>query len=403
MKILVVHNFYQQAGGEDQCVAAEVAMLKAHGHAVMQYCTHNDAINTMSSFKAASRTLWSWPTYHELRELLRAQRPQIVHFHNIFPLISPSAYYAAQAENVGVVQTLHNFRLLCVNGLLFRDGVACEDCLGRSVAWPGILHACYRGSRTASAATAMMQTLHRALGTWRNAVDMYIALSQSSRRKLIEGGLPGDKIALKPNFAYPDPGPGAGSGGYGVFIGRLSVEKGVQTLLQAWQHLGANIPLTIVGTGLLADTVQEAVAKTPSIHWMRGVPLETVFTLVGEAAFLVLPSHCYENFPRVIVEAFSKGTPVIVSRLGAMAELVEDGRTGLHFEPTSPEDLAAKVCRIMADPLKRAQMRQAARNEFELKYTAEINHQALTAIYEAALLNSKRRLESIDAIRSVFP
>jgi glycosyltransferase involved in cell wall biosynthesis len=391
MKILVVHNFYQQAGGEDQCMAAEVAMLEAHGHAVTQYCRHNDAINTMSSLQAASRTLWSWPTYHELRELLRAQRPQIVHFHNTFPLISPSAYYAAQAENVGVVQTLHNFRLLCVNGLLFRDGVACEDCLGRSIGWPGIMHACYRGSRAASTITAAMQTLHRARGTWRHAVDMYIALSQSSKRKLIEGGLPADKIALKPNFVYPDPGPGAGSGGYGVFIGRLSVEKGVQTLLQAWRHLGANMPLTIVGTGPLVDTVQAAVAKTPSIHWMPGVPLETVFKLVGEAAFLVLASRCYENFPRVIVEAFSKGTPVIVSRLGAMAELVEDGRTGLHFEPTSPEDLAAKVCRIMADPLKRAQMRKAARNEFELKYTAEINHQALTAIYEAALLNSKRR------------
>src|SRR5262249_13781535 len=153
-----------------------------------------------------------------------------VHFHNTFPLISPSAYYAAQAENVGVVQTLHNFRLLCVNGLLFRDGMACEDCLGRSIAWPGIMHACYRGSRAASTATAAMQTLHRARGTWQHAVDMYVALSQSSRRKLIEGGLPADKIALKPNFVYPDPGPGAGSGGYGVFIGRLSVEKGVQTL-----------------------------------------------------------------------------------------------------------------------------------------------------------------------------
>jgi glycosyltransferase involved in cell wall biosynthesis len=402
MKILVVHNFYQQAGGEDQCVAAEIAMLEAHGHAVTQYCMHNDAINAMSSLQAASRTLWSWPTYHELRELLRAQRPQIVHFHNTFPLISPSAYYAAQAENIRVVQTLHNFRLLCINGLLFRNGVTCEDCLGRSIAWPGILHACYRSSRAASTVTAAMQTLHRALGTWRHAVDVYIALSQSSRRKLVEGGLPADKIVLKPNFAYPDPGPGAGSGGYGVFVGRLSVEKGVETLIQAWRHLGASIPLTIVGTGPLADAVQAAVAKSPSIRCMPGVPLETVFSQVGEAAFLVLPSQCYENFPRVIIEAFSKGTPVIVSRLGAMAELVENGRTGLHFEPASPEDLAAKVCRIMADPLKRAEMRQAARKEFELKYTAEINHQALMAIYETALRISKRRPESIDTIPSLF-
>lgn len=309
MNILVAHNCYQQPGGEDQCVAAEIAMLEARGHAVTQYCMHNDAINAMSSSQVASRTLWSWPAYYELRELLRAQRPQIVHFHNTFPLISPSAYYAAQAENVRVVQTLHNFRLLCVNGLLFRDGVICEDCLGKSIAWPGVLHACYRSSRTASTVTAAMQTLHRALGTWRSAVDVYIALSQSSRRKLVEGELPADKIVLKPNFAYPDPGPGAGNGGYGVFIGRLSTEKGLQTLIQAWRNLGASIPLKIVGAGPLADTVQAAVAKSPSIHWLPGVPLETVFSLLGEAAFLVLPSQCYENFPRVIIEAFSKGTP----------------------------------------------------------------------------------------------
>lgn len=385
MKILVAHNFYQQRGGEDQCVAAEVAMLEARGHKVTQYYLHNDAIDAMSGRQAASRTLWSRPTYRELRDLLRAQRPQIAHFHNTFPLISPAAYYAARAENVRVVQTLHNFRLLCVNGLLFRDGAVCEDCLGKLIAWPGVLHTCYRGSRAASAATAAMQALHRGLGTWRNAVDVYIALSQSSRRKLVEGGLPAAKIALKPNFAYPDPGPGTGKGGYGVFVGRLSAEKGVQTLIQAWRHLGASVPLKLVGNGPLADAVRSAAAEVPSIQWLAGVPLKAVYALVGEAAFVVLPSQCYENFPRVVIEAFAKGTPVIVSRLGAMPEIVEDGRTGLHFEPGSPADLAAKVRRMLAEPVKLAGMRQAARMEFELKYTADINHRRLIAIYDAAL------------------
>src|SRR5205814_1104988 len=171
---------------------------------------------------------------------IRAQRPRVAHFHNTFPLISPAAYYAARAEGVGVVQTLHNFRLLCPNALFFRDGKVCEDCLGRPVAWPGVVHGCYRGSRAASAATAVMTAAHRALGTWRTAVDVYVALTEFSRQKFIAGGLPAEKIAVKANFVYPDPGPGAGAGGYAVFVGRLSAEKGVETLLAAWRPLGGS-------------------------------------------------------------------------------------------------------------------------------------------------------------------
>jgi glycosyltransferase involved in cell wall biosynthesis len=385
MNILIAHNFYKQPGGEDQCMAAEVAMLKAHGHEVTQYCLRNDSIDAMSSLEVAGRTIWSRSSFRELRHLFRTRRPQIVHFHNTFPLISPAAYYAARAENVRVVQTLHNFRLSCANALLFRDGKVCEDCLGKSVAWPGIVHKCYHDSRNAGAVIATMQTVHRMLGTWRKAVDVYVALSESSRRKLIAGGLPANKIVVKSNFAYPDPGPGAGLGRYAMFVGRLAAEKGLETLLTAWQHLGGSLPLKIVGNGPMAAAVQEAAAKDPSIQWLGNLPLETVYTLVGDATVLVLPSQCYENFPRVVIEAFAKGTPVIASNLGAMAEIVDDGRTGLHFEAGNPANLAEKLRSVLADPPKLARMRQAARQDFDQYFTADVNHKSLMAIYETAL------------------
>lgn len=385
MNILVAHNFYKQPGGEDQCVAAEVAMLRAHGHEVTQYCLHNDSIDTMSSLQVATRTIWSRSAFRELRQLFRTQRPQIAHFHNTFPLISPAAYYAARAENVRVVQTLHNFRLCCANAVLFRNGKVCEDCLGKSVAWPGIVHKCYHDSRDASAVIATMQTMHRVLGTWRKAVDVYVALCESSRRKLVEGGLPADKIVVKSNFAYPDPGPGAGTGRYAVFVGRLATEKGLETLLAAWRHLNGSLPLKIIGDGPMAAAVQEAAAKDTTIQWLGNLPLEAVYALVGAATFLMLPSQCYENFPRVVIEAFAKGTPVIASKLGAMAEIVDDGRTGLHFKPGDPVDLAAKVRRILADQPQLTRMRQAARQEFDQYFTADVNHKNLVAIYERAL------------------
>jgi len=391
MHILVAHNFYKEPGGEDQCVAAEVAMLKSHGHQVTQYCLSNNAIDGMGRLELASRTIWSRPAFRELRQMFRTHRPQIAHFHNTLPLISPAAYYAARAENVRVVQTLHNFRLCCANALLFRDGKVCEDCLGRALAWHGIVHKCYRGSRAASSAIATMILAHRMLGTWRNAVDVYIALSEFSRRKLVEGGLHADQIAVKSNFAYPDPGPGAGKGGFAIYVGRLSAEKGVETLLAAWRNLGNGPLLKIVGDGPMGVAVQEAAAHNATVQWLRGVSHETVYELVGEAAFLVLPSQCYENSPRVVIEAFARGTPVIVSGLGAMAEIVDDGRTGLHFKPGDPEDLAGKVRSILADPAKLQRMRQAARQIFDQNFTADANHAILMAIYERAIDSRRGR------------
>lgn len=390
MKIVVAHNYYKLPGGEDQCVAAEIAMLRAHGHEVTQYFVRNEAIDAMSRPRLVAETIWSRRSYRELRRLFQAVRPQIVHFHNTFPLISPAAYYCARAENVRVVQTLHNFRLTCVNALLFRHGAICEDCVGKAVPWPGVLRGCYRDSRAASAVVAAMLGVHRALGTWADPVDVYIVLTQSSRAKLVKAGLPADRTAVKANFIYPDPGAGSGKGGFALCVGRLSAEKGLETLLSAWARLDNALPLKLVGDGPLASLVERAAASNPSIQWLGAQPLEKVYGLLGEAALLVAPSRCYENFPRVLIEAFAKGAPVVASRLGAMAEIVDDGRTGLLFRPGDPDDLAAKVRSILAAPARLAVMRAAARDEFERRFTAAANHSRLIAIYEQALAAEPR-------------
>jgi exopolysaccharide biosynthesis WecB/TagA/CpsF family protein len=386
MRILVVHNYYQQPGGEDRCLDSEIAMLRDRGHEVIRFTADNDEIDGMGRLALAARTVWSRPTYKDLRALIRSRQPQVVHFHNTFPLISPAAYYAAKAEGVPVVQTLHNFRLLCPNALFFRDGQVCEDCLGKSIPWPGVMHKCYRGNRSATAAVATMVTAHRALGTWRDMVDVYIPLTEASRSKFVAGGLPADRLVVKPNFLEFDPGIGDGSGGYAIFVGRLSAEKGIETLLKAWKTFGHDLPLKIVGDGPLAQTVSAAASANPAVEWLKSQSPQEVLRLIGGAKCVILPSECYENFPRVAIEAFSKGTPVIASRLGAMAEVVADGRTGLRFAPGDPNDLAATVRRFLSHTC----MRASARAEFDQKYTAEANYQMLTAIYERAEKNARR-------------
>jgi glycosyltransferase involved in cell wall biosynthesis len=385
MRIVIAHNFYQQSGGEDQCVTAETAVLRRHGHCVLEYCLHNDQIRDMRPAAVAMRTVWNPSAYRALRRLLQEQQPDIIHFHNTFPLLSPAAYYAARAEGIGVVQTLHNFRLTCAGGALFRNGGVCENCLGRYAPWPSIWRKCYRNSRAASATITAMLAAHRAVGTWQNAVDVYIALTEFARGKLVAAGLPAERIVVKPNFVDPDSGPGKGNGGYGVFAGRLSAEKGVRTLLDAWRELNGQVPLWVIGDGPLAPLVKDRAASDPAIRWLGSQPVEAVYRLLGGAAFAVVPSQCFETFSRVVVEAFAKGTPVLASRMGAMAELVKDGRTGLLFTPSDPLDLARAIRRLLADPAALARMRCAARNEFARRFTAERNHQMLMAVYAQAL------------------
>jgi glycosyltransferase involved in cell wall biosynthesis len=385
MKVLAVHNRYQQPGGEDQVFLAETTLLESYGHRVVRYSTHNDRVAGMNRLALAGNTLWNSSTYRELRALIRQERPHVAHFHNTFPLVSPAGYYAAKAEGVPVVQTLHNYRLLCPNALFFRDGRVCEDCMSKVIPWPGVVHKCYRGSRAASGLVTAMLTTHRVLRTWTEMVDAYVALTEFARRKFVEGGLPAEKMVVKPNFVYPDPGPGEGRGGYALFVGRLSPEKGVGTLLAAWERLDRPVPLKVVGDGPLREQVVEAPDRRPCVEYLGYRPAEEVHGLMKEASMLVFPSEWYETFGRVAAEAFATATPVIAADIGAIAELVEHGHTGLRFRPGDPEDLAAQVGWFLSHPEEHARMRREARAEFEAKYTAERNHQMMMEIYESAL------------------
>ena len=248
-----------------------------------------------------------------------------------------------------------------------------------------MLHRCYRQSRSASTIVAAMLAYHSHKKTWTDAVDQYIALSNFSRETFIEGGLPANRITVKPNFVQPDPGTGNGAGGYAVFVGRLSGEKGLDTLLDAWQALDDSLSLKIVGDGPLADQVRSAAAEDPRIEWLGRRPFDETLAIIGQAACLVMPSNVYETFGRTIIEAFAKATPVIVSGLGAMRELVEDGVTGLHFEAGNSQALATAVQMLLGDESRLTKMRAAARKEFERRYTAEHNYRQLMDIYERVL------------------
>jgi glycosyltransferase involved in cell wall biosynthesis len=387
MKILLCHNHYQQPGGEDQVFADEGQLLESHGHEVLRYVVHNDTLRQTGRLTAVRKTLWNRTVFREVRALIRQTRPALMHCTNTFPLLSPAIYYAARAQQVPVVQSLHNFRLLCPAAVFLRNKQVCEDCLGKMIPWPGTLHGCYRGDRAASAAVTAMLGLHRIAGTWSRAVTRYIALSQFAKRKFVAGGLPAEKIAVKANFVDPDPTPGCGGEGYAIFVGRLGQEKGVGLLAEAWDRFAPGIPLKIVGDGPMAEQVQAVAQRRSDVQYLGRRPLPEVQTLIGQAMCLLLPSICHEQCPKTLLEALAKGTPVIASRLGALAELIGDGITGLLFAPGDAADMAAKVRRLAGDPSAQAAMRAAARAEFEQHYTADRNYRELWAIYQQALGN----------------
>jgi glycosyltransferase involved in cell wall biosynthesis len=386
MRILLVHNRYQISGGEDTVFAIERAMLEAKGHEISTLEPNNQEITGWSRrLKTGLQAVYSRSAKQRMSAEISKFRPDIVHVHNFFPLLSPSIFSACCEAHVPVVQTLHNYRLLCPNALFFRDGHVCEDCLGKVAPWPGVLHACYRGSRLATTPVAAMLTIHRALKTWIDDVDVYIALTEFSRSKFVEGGLPREKILVKPNFVHPVPATGKGEGGFALFVGRICAEKGVTALLSAWEKLGDRMPLTIAGDGPTADEVEAATRRSRGIKWLGRVSHNRVRELMQEAAALIFPSVCYETFGMSIIEAFAAGTPVIASNLGAMSSLVAHGRTGLHFRAGDPVDLAVQVEWMSTHPHEWRQMRQNARAEFEAKYTVEKNYETLIHIYETAI------------------
>lgn len=389
MKILQAHNFYQHPGGEDHVFDAEYELLVNHGHEVSRYQADNDDISQMSAARAALATHWNGDTYRAIRRLLAGQRPDIVHSHNTFPLISPSLYYAAAAEHVPVIQTLHNYRLICPGANLYRDGHVCEDCVGSLIPSGAVLHRCYRNSLPASIVSASMLATHRVAGTWTSKVHTYLTLTNFARRKFIEGGLPAEKVVVKPNFLRSDPEPGAGDGEYAFFAGRICEEKGVRTLLEAWRVLQSRsqpaISLKIAGEGPLLDWGRNFSADMPGIDWLGRLPHDQIMELTRSAHFLICPSLYHEGGPLTIIEAFGCATPVIASDLASMNEFVADGINGFRFRMGDAAHLAERIEFLLAHRELVPALRSAARLCYLENYTAERNYALLMNIYTNAL------------------
>ena len=391
MKILFVHNSYQQPGGEDIVFEQERNMLEQAGHQVVTYCRTNWDVESYTGIRRlslAKQTIWSSDSRRACSRLLRREKPDVVHVHNTFVMISPSIYSACYDAGVPVVQTLHNYRLLCPAATFFRDGKVCEECIHGSL-WRGVEHACYRHSYAATATVALMLASHRMRNTWGREISCYVALSQFARNKFVEGGLPRDKIFVKPNFVHPDPRAPKGAGEYALFVGRLAPKKRLSTLLEAWERLSTPIPMLIIGGGPDQEHLESQARQAGLSHvrFQGQLPREQTLAAINQARFLVFASEWYENFPVTIAESFACSTPVICSGMGAMEELVSDGKTGLHFTPGGAEDLARKVEWAWAHPEEMRAMGAAARSEYETKYTAEKNYPMLMEIYDRAIKN----------------
>lgn len=334
----------------------------------------------MGKLALAGATVWNRASYDELRAACRDFKPEVVHFHNTFPLISPAGYKAARDEGAAVIQTLHNYRFLCAGATFYRDNGVCDTCLHKRIKWPAALHKCYRGNRGASVVTAAMLSIHRLRGTYTNLVDRYIALSEFARGKFIEGGLPANRIIVKPNFVDPDPGEGSGDGNYMLFVGRLTEEKGVQTLLDAWQQVSPDVKLKIVGDGPMKQDVERCAAALPNVEYLGRKSQTEVAELMGAASALIFPSVWYEGMPRTIIESFAKGTPVIASNLGTMSSMIQHADNGWKFRPGDANELATLINGLHETNLLKP-ARAHARWTYVHHYGGEANYQLLMHIY----------------------
>jgi glycosyltransferase involved in cell wall biosynthesis len=390
LRILVAHNRYRSAGGEDAAFDAEVALLRRQGHAVTSLEEDSSRIPVLGGLPVLGTTVSSSSAKARVREAIETWQPQVAHFHNIHPLFTPSVYEACRELGVPVIQSLHNYRLICPAATLFRSGHVCELCVGKQTPWPSVRYGCYRRSRLQSVGMTWMLRQHNRRGTWQELVEGYISMTRFMKGKLAEGGLPAERIYVKPNFVAPDPGAKQGVGDFALFVGRLSAEKGVDTLLDAWKRLAGAVPLHVVGDGPLAEKTQAAIESSAMGRFHGWQPHPEVLNLMKQSRFLVFPSVWYEGFPLVIAEAFAVGLPVLAANLGSAAEIIRDGETGVLFDPGSDEDLAGKASRLWGNLEACRAGGEAARREYERQYTPERNYERLIEIYDAALTSTGR-------------
>ena len=380
MKILLLHNAYQLRGGEDSVLEQESKLLQKNGICFETYVIDNRHITRpINKIIAAIGACFSVRSYFLTRRLISTQKPTLVHVHNFFPLLSPSVFYACKHEHVPVILTLHNYRIICPTALLMFDGVIRETSVHNGPWW-ALSHRVYKNSYVGTFFLCLMIWLHRIVGTWQTKVDTFIALTDFGKSKFIEAGLPPSKIVVKPNFVDM-PFPTVTKKDKLLFLGRLSEEKGVRVLLDAiLLDGGIGKFISIAGEGPLSNQV--AISDATYLGLLNA---RDVSTQMQSALALLMPSIWYEGFPMALVEAYANGLPVIASRIGALAELVEDGVTGLLFEPGNSGDLAAKMVWALEHPDEIRRMGKAARARYEALYTPERNYEQLMSIYRAAI------------------
>lgn len=391
LRVLVVHNRYRSAqpSGEDRVVDLERELLTAGGHDVDRFERRSDDIAQMSlSAKAAVplRVPWNPAVRAELAAHLRATRPDVVHIHNTFPLLSPSVVAACVDAGVPAVATLHNYSMVCPPGTLYRDGRVCTDCVGR-VALPAVRHGCYRGSAAATVPVALNMTLNRR--RWWSGVDRFFCISDAQRQVLVGAGMPAARLVVKHNFAPEPDRIRTGAGDHVLYVGRLTEEKGVALLMAAWDRIrdggGVGLPLLVAGSGPLADDLARWAAGRDDVRVLGlRTPAECAALTAGAAA-VVAPSVWPEAFGLVIVEAMAAGVPVVASAHGAFPELVEDGVTGVLHRPGDVDALAAALRGVLEGPERNLEMGEAARRRYEKGFAPAVALDRLVAGYESAI------------------
>lgn len=385
LTILQVHNVQLHRGGADVVLDRERDLLLAHGHQVPRFVVENREIENIGKLRAGLKAIWNREAIRQVQAAIVQHQPDVAHVHTPFPLLSPAVFRGIKSQGIPTVETVHSYRFSCINALFYREGKVCESCVGKKFSWPAIAHKCYKDSAAASTALASSLALHHLIGTFQHHVDAYLTLTDFAREKLLAEGFPAEKVLVKPNFVLGPQQPGAGGGQFAMFVGRLVPEKGIRTVVKAWQNIDPAMRLVIIGEGPLLPELQALAADMPNIEFHPWMPNADVLEKMRQAEFVVFSSEIYEAGPLVLMEAYSCGTPVVASDVGNFTTLVHPDRTGVRYRCGDADDLARQVNRLIEHPHLLQGMRQHAFQEYLERYSPEVNYGLLMDVYQRVM------------------
>jgi glycosyltransferase involved in cell wall biosynthesis len=384
MRLLIVHNSYLQPGGEEGSLRAELEALTSLGHDVDVLTVSNELIDAIGMVRAGFAAQFSWSAYREVRNRLKRTNASIVLVNNFFPLISPSVFYAARDTGVPSVLYLRNYRLLCPAATLFRSGAVCTECPSSGSLLPSIRHRCYRGSLLGSAAVAGMLAIHRIAGTWSRIVSRYVALSDFQADIMVQHGIPRGKVIVKPNYLQDDPGYSYRSRRNIAFVGRVTVEKGLDQVLSAWRSVESmgslKERLIIAGDGPERQRLQHKFRDLETVDWLGAVDQGSVASILSNSRCLVFPSRWYEGMPRTIIEALARATPVVASDLGTMPEMVQPSVNGQLFHVGDTAALVTHLSSALRGDSEWVDMQRGARETFERRFAPSVGRSGVQSL-----------------------